>query len=156
MIHPAAIFPQASAPAGTGSTTGSTPSNGLPSSQSLNNMFLQLLVAQLQNQDPTSPMDPTQFVSQLAQFSELSEVTEIEQMMQQSVSGSSTSSSATLAPGAATISSSPNTSVSVPASTSPAPLVPPLSNAASAAQSAIPNSLPPAASFLQHRIEGVF
>lgn len=32
------------------------------------NMFLQLLVAQLQNQDPTDPTDSTQFVTQLAQF----------------------------------------------------------------------------------------
>ncbi|HUB82902.1 MAG TPA: flagellar hook capping FlgD N-terminal domain-containing protein [Bryobacteraceae bacterium] len=32
------------------------------------NMFLQLLVAQLQNQDPTDPADSTQFVTQLAQF----------------------------------------------------------------------------------------
>ena len=31
-------------------------------------MFLQLLVAQLQNQDPTNPSDSTQFVTQLAQF----------------------------------------------------------------------------------------
>jgi flagellar basal-body rod modification protein FlgD len=33
--------------------------------------FLQLLVAQLKNQDPLSPMDNSQFVSQLAQFSAL-------------------------------------------------------------------------------------
>ena len=33
------------------------------------NNFLQLLVAQLQNQDPTNPSDPTAFVSQLASFS---------------------------------------------------------------------------------------
>jgi len=32
------------------------------------NMFLQLLVAQMQNQDPTDPADSTQFVTQLAQF----------------------------------------------------------------------------------------
>ena len=32
------------------------------------NMFLQLLVAQLQHQDPTNPSDSTQFVTQLAQF----------------------------------------------------------------------------------------
>jgi flagellar basal-body rod modification protein FlgD len=31
--------------------------------------FLQLLVAQLQNQDPTNPTDPSNFVSQLASFS---------------------------------------------------------------------------------------
>lgn len=33
--------------------------------------FLQLLVAQLKNQDPTQPVDGTQFVTQLAQFSNL-------------------------------------------------------------------------------------
>jgi flagellar basal-body rod modification protein FlgD len=33
--------------------------------------FLQLLVAQLQNQDPMQPMDGMQFVTQLAQFSQL-------------------------------------------------------------------------------------
>lgn len=32
---------------------------------------MQLLVAQLQNQDPLNPTDSTQFVSQLAQFSQL-------------------------------------------------------------------------------------
>jgi flagellar basal-body rod modification protein FlgD len=31
--------------------------------------FLQLLIAQIQNQDPTAPMDPTEQVSQLASFS---------------------------------------------------------------------------------------
>jgi flagellar basal-body rod modification protein FlgD len=35
------------------------------------NMFLQLLVAQLQNQDPTQPMDSSTFVTQLAQFQQL-------------------------------------------------------------------------------------
>src|ERR1700733_5671870 len=70
-------------------TTGTTTS-GLPSSQSLNNMFLQLLVAQLQNQDPLDPQDPSQFVGQLAQFSELSEVTSIYQLLQQVVPGAST------------------------------------------------------------------
>lgn len=33
------------------------------------NQFLQLLIAQLKNQDPTAPADSTQFVSQLATFS---------------------------------------------------------------------------------------
>jgi flagellar basal-body rod modification protein FlgD len=39
------------------------------------NMFLQLLVAQLQNQDPTQPMDSTSFVTQLAQFQQLEATT---------------------------------------------------------------------------------
>jgi flagellar basal-body rod modification protein FlgD len=31
--------------------------------------FLQLLIAQMKNQDPTKPTDPSQFVAQLASFS---------------------------------------------------------------------------------------
>src|SRR5450755_760412 len=57
----------------TGSTS-QTPTN--PSSTSAAsapsvdyNQFLQLLIAEMKNQDPTSPMDPTQTVSQLATFS---------------------------------------------------------------------------------------
>ena len=34
-------------------------------------MFLQLLIAQIKNQNPMNPQDSTQFVSQLAQFSQL-------------------------------------------------------------------------------------
>ena len=40
--------------------------------------FLQLLVAQVQNQDPMDPTaDPTEYVTQLAQFSSLEQLTEI-------------------------------------------------------------------------------
>ena len=35
------------------------------------NMFLQLLVAQLENQDPLNPTDSMQFVQQLATFQQL-------------------------------------------------------------------------------------
>ncbi len=68
-------------PALSNGTTPATQSSGSPpssqsSSAALNSLtneqtFLQLLVAQLQNQDPTAPQDGTQFVSQLAQFSSL-------------------------------------------------------------------------------------
>ena len=33
------------------------------------NAFLQLLIAQMKNQDPTKPTDPSQFIAQLASFS---------------------------------------------------------------------------------------
>jgi flagellar basal-body rod modification protein FlgD len=39
-------------------------------------VFLQLLVAQLQNQDPDNPVDGTTFVTQLAQFTTLQEETQ--------------------------------------------------------------------------------
>jgi flagellar basal-body rod modification protein FlgD len=41
------------------------------------NVFLQLLVAQLKYQDPQNPADGTQFITQLAQFSELSNTTQM-------------------------------------------------------------------------------
>ncbi len=58
----------------TSSTTGSTGSSSLVNSASVatdQNMFLQLLVAQLQNQDPLNPVDGSQFVTQLAQLQQL-------------------------------------------------------------------------------------
>jgi len=45
--------------------------------------FLQLLVTQLQNQDPTNPVDGTQFVAQLAQFSELEQMINVNTNLQQ-------------------------------------------------------------------------
>jgi flagellar basal-body rod modification protein FlgD len=65
-------------------------------------MFLQLLVAQLQNQDPTNPADSTQFVTQLAQFqtmqqslSQGEDITAIRQDMDQLVAALPASNSST-------------------------------------------------------------
>jgi flagellar basal-body rod modification protein FlgD len=43
------------------------------------NTFLQLLVAQIKNQDPTNPTDSVTFVTQLAQFSSLEQLIGIRQ-----------------------------------------------------------------------------
>ena len=53
----------------TASATSALPSNvdGLANE----NTFLQLLVAQIKNQDPMSPTDGVQFLTQLAQFQQL-------------------------------------------------------------------------------------
>jgi flagellar basal-body rod modification protein FlgD len=54
--------------------SGTSPSSSTPTanpSDVTKNMFLQLLVAQLKNQDPLNPTDPSTFMSQLAQFQQL-------------------------------------------------------------------------------------
>jgi flagellar basal-body rod modification protein FlgD len=53
---------------GSNAASGSTASSSAATPPVTENMFLQLLVAQLQNQDPSNPADSTQFVTQLAQF----------------------------------------------------------------------------------------
>jgi len=62
--------------------------------------FLQLLVAQLKNQDPLAPQDGAQFVAQLAQFSSLDQLVSINQLLgdllnknQSTTSGQNTSGS---------------------------------------------------------------
>jgi flagellar basal-body rod modification protein FlgD len=52
------------------------------------NSFLKLLIAQMKNQDPTQPMDSTQYVSQLATFSQVEQTVQtnnkLNQIMQSS------------------------------------------------------------------------
>jgi flagellar basal-body rod modification protein FlgD len=66
-----------------GSTTGTNPyaaqAPAAPSTDVTKNMFLQLMVAQLKNQDPLNPTDSTQFVTQLAQMQQLEQSTNMGQ-----------------------------------------------------------------------------
>jgi flagellar basal-body rod modification protein FlgD len=64
---------------GTNGTGGSTSSANSVSSLTSEQTFLQLLVAQIQNQDPLNPTDSIQFVGQLVQYSELQQLVGINQ-----------------------------------------------------------------------------
>jgi flagellar basal-body rod modification protein FlgD len=68
--------PTASAASAASSSTSSSASSAtaVGSAAPSEGVFLQLLVSQLQNQDPLNPTDSTTFVTQLAQFSELEQV----------------------------------------------------------------------------------
>jgi flagellar basal-body rod modification protein FlgD len=69
-----AFQPQVSSPSPT--NTGNSSTNGVVNSttaSSEQDMFLQLLVSELQNQDPMNPVQGTDFVTQLAQFQNLSQ-----------------------------------------------------------------------------------
>ncbi|HZW30701.1 MAG TPA: flagellar hook capping FlgD N-terminal domain-containing protein [Isosphaeraceae bacterium] len=74
---------QATAAAATAGAAGATTQIG--GSQLGKQEFLQLLVAQLRNQDPLQPVDNTQFIAQLAQFSTLETLQQIETTMESSL-----------------------------------------------------------------------
>ena len=57
------------------SPVSTTPSSATATNLASQGVFLQLLVAQLKNQDPQQPTDGTAFVTELAQFTTLQEDT---------------------------------------------------------------------------------
>ncbi|WP_241596346.1 flagellar hook capping FlgD N-terminal domain-containing protein [Rosenbergiella epipactidis] len=61
------------------STSGTTTSTS--GNSQISDMFLQLLVAQIKNQDPTNPTDGKEYVSQLAQLSQVQSMDSISSLM---------------------------------------------------------------------------
>ena len=85
--------------AGTSGSTSSSPTS--PTDQLTNEgTFLKLLTAQIQNQNPLNPADPTQFIGQLVSFSQLEQLLGINQGVQSLVTKTTptTSTSGTTAP----------------------------------------------------------
>jgi flagellar basal-body rod modification protein FlgD len=81
----------------TNSTSGTSDSSSSGSSStsaaSLQQTFLNLLVTELQNQDPTAPVDPTQMVGQLVSLNQLDQLISINSTLGSLVSGGSSGSS---------------------------------------------------------------
>jgi flagellar basal-body rod modification protein FlgD len=79
----------------TSATSGSTAAGAASGTDALGNetTFLQLLVAQIQNQDPTNPIDSTTFLTQLASFSQLEQLISINQGIEQ-IDGDATAAAA--------------------------------------------------------------
>ena len=67
------VLPTAASPAVASVTT--TPAARTPSQTYNSDMFLKLLVTQLKNQDPSSPMDSTQMISQTSQLASMEQLT---------------------------------------------------------------------------------
>lgn len=64
-------------PAITGTSLYTTNAARTPSQTFDSEMFLKLLVTQLQNQDPSSPMDSTQMISQTSQLASMQQLTSL-------------------------------------------------------------------------------
>lgn len=80
-------------PSGTAATTSATTGAAAKATTSVASKmnadtFLQLLMAQLQNQDPTKPMDSTEYVGQLATFSQVEQATKTNQKLDSLLSAS--------------------------------------------------------------------
>jgi flagellar basal-body rod modification protein FlgD len=80
------VSPLAASTTGSNSST-STSTNGLSGDD-----FMTLLVAELKNQDPTQPLDPTQFMAQLVELNQLEQTIQIREILQQSFGAPSSTS----------------------------------------------------------------
>lgn len=60
-----------------GHSTNTAKAGGLTSAAEQEDRFMKLLVAQMKNQDPTNPMDSTEYVAQLASFSQVEQSVQI-------------------------------------------------------------------------------
>jgi len=83
--------------AATGSTSSSTSASGATGGLSLGGTdFLTLMLAQLQNQDPTSPIDSNAFLTQLAQLSEVQGIQSLNTSFTSSLAASQTMQASSL------------------------------------------------------------
>ena len=69
--------PVTGTPAAPTSSLYTPPAQTAPKQQFDKEMFLSLLVAQLRNQDPSSPMDTTEMMSQSSQLASMEQLTEL-------------------------------------------------------------------------------
>ena len=70
-----------SMPASASSAANNATATGASNDTLTQSDFLQLMVTQMQNQDPTSPADPSAFLGQLAQMSEVSSLSNMQQSL---------------------------------------------------------------------------
>ncbi|MGA3193514.1 MAG: flagellar hook capping FlgD N-terminal domain-containing protein [Terriglobales bacterium] len=77
---------------GTAAATSSTATTPNQAANNAEATFMNLLVTELQSQDPTSPMDPTQMVGQMLSMNQLNELIAINQTLQTALGTPTTSS----------------------------------------------------------------
>jgi len=73
-----------------GATSGTSDIIGLSGSDDLGTTFMSLLATELQNQDPTQPMDPTEMVGQMVELNELNQLVAIRQLLSSATTSTTT------------------------------------------------------------------
>ena len=86
-LHPSAFDSSSAAAPTTPTTTSSTSNSSQTSLSSLGSTFLSLLTQELENQDPTAPMDSTQMVGQMISLNELDQTASINQLLTNKLGG---------------------------------------------------------------------
>jgi flagellar basal-body rod modification protein FlgD len=92
-----------------GSTNSTAPTASVPtlSSNSAEQTFISLLVTELQSQDPTQPMDPTQMVGQMFSMNQLQQLIDINSTLSSALGGATSSGTPSGAAASVTGPSSP-------------------------------------------------
>jgi flagellar basal-body rod modification protein FlgD len=91
-LQPTAMLPTGdTAVAGGGSGSSTSTLNGVNA-----NTFLNLLISQLENQDPDNPTDPTQFLSETADFEEVQQLNGLQTSMASLVSAQQSSAATSM------------------------------------------------------------
>jgi flagellar basal-body rod modification protein FlgD len=99
----------------TSSTSGSTSSS--TSAGNLGTTFLSLLAQELQNQDPTAPVDPTAMVGQMISLNQLEQLISINQGITSATSGSGTTATGSVQSASTAANSAAGTTASTTAAT---------------------------------------
>lgn len=73
--------------ASTSTSTSTSTTNATTSAMGDYNTFLQLLIAQAKNQDPTNPTDPAQYVQQFAALSQVEQSAKANAKLDQIIAG---------------------------------------------------------------------
>lgn len=82
-ISPLAMGAPPTTPQKAASTSGTSSNSGATlNAGNAQSTFLNMLVAELQNQDPTQPMDPSQLVGQMFSMNQLQQLIDINQTLQ--------------------------------------------------------------------------
>ncbi len=86
--------PRVTSSQGSSSSTSTTSATTLDSVNSLGTTFMSLLAQELQNQDPTQPMDSTEMVGQMISLNQLDQVASINELLTNQLGSQSGSASA--------------------------------------------------------------